>query len=576
MKKLILLIISGCLTCSLAAQKAPKWMDKSRKALLTVTTFDRDDRKIQSTNGFYVSENGEALSAYLPFKGAAKATVTDTEGNTYPVVSILGADDLYDVIRFKVAFSGKKTPFLPLASEPLSVGTPVFLLPYTTEKEIPFKQGQLAEVSKLKDTHSYYKLSFPLEEGQDNAPLLLANGQVFALAQPDASGKKESSYGVSASYVNALALTSSDAFNTVYTRIGIRKAWPAEIEQASVALFLLAGSQDAATYLESLNDFVATFPQAADGYLSRASHYAGKRTELASASGATPDSYLSLALADIQKAGQLSPNKGEPFYNQAKLIYNVQLSDTSVTDKNWTIDAALNAIQQALLSEDLPVYRELQAEILFYKKDFPAAFEAYTKVNETALASAGSYYMAAKSLENIPGAQISDIIALLDSSLAKMGNPLPKEAAPYVLERVEYKTQLALYKEAIEDYDLYYYLVDGRVSDTFYFYREQARFRAGDNEGALQDIQTAIEMNKQVPDYYAEEASIRVRMQQYDEALGSIEKALSLAPDFAACYRIRGVCLVRQEKKAEACEAFTKARELGDPIVARLIKEHCP
>jgi tetratricopeptide (TPR) repeat protein len=197
------------------------------------------------------------------------------------------------------------------------------------------------------------------------------------------------------------------------------------------------------------------------------------------------------------------------------------------------------------------------------------------KVNESPSASADSYYLAAKSLENIPGAQISDIIVLLDSAIVKMGNPLPRDAAPYVLERVEYKMQLALYPKAIEDYNLYYSLVDGKVNDSFYFYREQAKSRVGDNEGALQDIREAIALNSQNPDYYAEKAAIHVRMQNYDEALADVQEALDLAPDFAACYRIRGICLVRREKKAEACEAFDKARELGDPLVARLIREHC-
>ena len=36
-----------------------------------------------------------------------------------------------------------------------------------------------------------------------------------------------------------------------------------------------------------------------------------------------------------------------------------------------------------------------------------------------------------------------------------------------------------------------------------------------------------------------------------------------------------GICYVRQGKKAEACEAFNKAKELGDPVVDKLIKEHC-
>ena len=75
--------------------------------------------------------------------------------------------------------------------------------------------------------------------------------------------------------------------------------------------------------------------------------------------------------------------------------------------------------------------------------------------------------------------------------------------------------------------------------------------------------------------HYAEEASIYVRQQKYEDALKSIERAIAIAPDFGACYRLRGVCCVRLKKKTEACEAFNKAKELGDPLAGKLIKEHC-
>jgi tetratricopeptide (TPR) repeat protein len=573
MKKLIYCIALSCLTWSIAAQKAPKWMDKSRKAILRVTTFDKNDRPIGSTGGFFVSETGEALSAYSLFNGAARATVADMDGNAYPVAAIIGADDLYDVIRFKVTVP-KKVPFLALAADPVAAEAEVFMIPYGGAKESAFKQGAVTEVSKLKDSYNYYKTSIPIEKEETNLPLLLASGQAFALAQEDASGKKDCSYGVSAAYANGLMLTAADIFNTVYTRIGIRKIWPADAEQAAVALFLQANIQDAPTYLETLHDFIATFPNAADGYIGRASHYATRRAEL------SPDAngrqaLLDLAYADMQQALRITAKKGDAYYTQAKLIYSIAVSDTTLGDSRWTIPSALLAISNAIREEDLPAYREMEGNIYFSLNEFTSAYESYMKVNQSTAASADSYYMAAKALENIPGVQIGDIILLLDSALAKMGDPLPKDAAPYVLERVDHKMQLSLYAEAVKDYDLYYTLVDGKVNDSFYFYREQAKSRAGDNEGALQDIREAIALHPQAPDYYAEEASILVRMQRYDEALGSIDKALALAADFAACYRIRGVCLVRLERKPEACEAFARAAELGDPLVGRLIREHC-
>ncbi|MDR1200354.1 MAG: serine protease [Tannerellaceae bacterium] len=572
MRRISLFIIC-CLSLPAVAQKAPKWIEKSKKAVITINTFDRNDRKLHTTNGFFISDGGEALSGYSAFKGADKATVTDPDGSTYPVVAIIGADDLYDVIRFKVAVN-KKVTFLPLASEPLSINTPAYLLPFAPGKDTPFKEGTISEVSKLKDPYGYYQLTIPFEDGQDNTPLLLASGQVFGLMQQDASGKKEQSYAVSTGYVKSLNVTSTDAFNSVYTNIGIRKAWPADIEQASVSLFLLAASQDAKTYLETLTDFIATFPNAEDGYLTRASHYATNRKTLA----ATPSeeaNYLNLALSDIQTAARYSKSKGDVHYNQAKLIYNIAINDTTITDNNWTVQAAMAALTKAIEAEDLPVYRQLEGDIYFYLGEFPSAYASYMKVNESNLASSDSYYFTAKALENIPGTQISNIITLLDSAISKMGSPTPPRAAPYILERIDRKIQLSFYDEALADFDLYYTLVNGQVNENFYFFREQAKFQKGDIEGALEDIKQAILQNDQSPDYYAEEAAIYVRLQQYNEALESIRKALELAPDFGACYRLKGICYTRLNNKTEACEAFYQAEKLNDPLAKRLIREHC-
>ena len=138
-------------------------------------------------------------------------------------------------------------------------------MPYSTGKITKFGEGPVSEVSKLKEPFSYYKLSMALESGQVNAPVLTADGEVFGLAQEDASGKKEDSYAVSAGYANSLTIQSADAFNSTYSRIGIRKAWPSDVSQAQVSLYLMASSQDQRRYLATLNDFIATFPDSPDG-----------------------------------------------------------------------------------------------------------------------------------------------------------------------------------------------------------------------------------------------------------------------------------------------------------------------
>ena len=711
MKRILHLILISCLCLSAAAQKnAPKWMNKAKRAVFTITTYGKDGNKLATSTGFFISETGEAVSAYNIFKGAEKATITDFEGKTFLIKNILGADELYDAVKFQVEVP-KKAVFLPIAAEPVANGTNAYLLLYSTGKNATFKSGVITEVSKLKDPYKYYKMAVALEENELNAPLLTPEGEVFGLAQADAGGKKDICYGLSAGYAGSLSIGSADYLSSAYRNINIPKGWPKELDQATVALYLISGTQDAKARLETVNDFITTFPDAPDGYLNRSDLYAYNRAELANSMAeqatylqkalddiktaskcsdkkgdfwynqakliygvASADStltdpawtieaamealdkaieednlpayhqlradilfnkgefqqafdeymivnnsdvasassyylaakakervtgfnigdvidlynraelansmaeqatYLQKALDDIKTASKCSDKKGDFWYNQAKLIYGVASADSTLTDPAWTIEAAMEALDKAIEEDNLPAYHQLRADILFNKGEFQQAFDEYMIVNNSDVASASSYYLAAKAKERVTGFNIGDVIDLLDKAIEKCGTNMNAEAAAYVLERINWRLRLAQYTEAIADYDLYYTLIGGQVLPNFFFLREQAKFRAGDLEGALKDIQAAIQGSPSTPDYYAEEASIYVRQQKYEDALKSIERAIAIAPDFGACYRLRGVCYVRLKKKTEACEAFNKAKELGDPLAGKLIKEHC-
>ncbi|MCC8154241.1 MAG: serine protease [Tannerellaceae bacterium] len=559
-----------CISVWASAQKnAPKWMDKARRAVVKVTTYDKDNRQLASGYGFFVSESGEVLSGYSLFKDATRAVVTDFEGKEYPVTHIVGADDMYDVIKFKTAVP-RKPVILAVAQDPIAEESTVYLVNYSTRKEAQFKQGKITEVSKLKEIYSYYQVDIPLPADEVNLPLVNASGEVFGLAQEDASGKNKVSYAVSAAYTNSLQHSSVDAFNAVYRNIGIRKSWSDNVEDASVALFLLGGQQSAPDFLESVNDFISNFPNAADGYQNRANLYLFKRAELTD-NITEQQRYLDLAKQDIEKVISISPNKDQEYYEQAKLIYSAAIEEIDSPD--WTLDKALEAVQKAIAINEQPLYRQLEGDIYMYKGEYENAYTSYMAVNNSELATANSYFWASKALENVTGANIGEMLELLNKAVELSGTG--PEAGPYILERIDKRLMLSQFDEAVEDYDTYYFVMNGKVNDTFYYLRHQAKFRKGDLEGALADIKEAIKIDPEVPDYYAEEASVYTRLQDYEQALSSVQKALDMASDFAACYRIQGVCYLRMEKKNEACESFAKAKELGDPLADKLIRDNC-
>ncbi|MDR1722399.1 MAG: serine protease [Tannerella sp.] len=546
-------------------KKPPKWVDNATKAIFKVEASSKEGL-VKTGNGFFVGEDGEGVSAYDLFRGAEKAVVITASGERFNVTQILGADDMYGVARFKVAVP-KKTSFLTVAKIAPTVNSIVYLLPSSEEKGLA--SGTISEISKVKGVDGYYKIDMPLPVSQEAFPLLNEKGEVFALTQADASGKGKT-YGISVDYIRSLRVSAMDLLKRTYSEIGIRKAWTSNAEDSRISLLLAASQQDAKTYLETLNDFIATFPDDFEGYISRAEHYAYHRRELA-ADEASQLAFLDLAMADLDKAETVNKDKSAAHYEKAKLIYGIATSDTTLQYKDWNIATAETELMKALAEKDDPIYHLLEGDIAFYENDFEKAYQAFSIVNKSSAASGASFYLAAKSCRQLPGFNLMEIIALMDSAINR--SPAD-EAASYLLERVELNLQMGLYKDAVRDYDRYYLLVNGNVNDGFYYYREQAKFRAEDFEGALHDINSAIIANDKNAIYYAEKAAVCLRLKDYTQAQASAEDAIKLQSDFASAYRILGISLLRQEKK-EACVQFTKAKEFGDTVVDKLINENC-
>ncbi|MBR6493690.1 MAG: hypothetical protein IKT22_00230, partial [Prevotella sp.] len=75
---------------------------KAGKSVFTLTTFKADGTILASTNGVFIGSQGDAVSAWTPFVGAKTAVCIDADGRKHAVEAIYGANELYDVCRFRV------------------------------------------------------------------------------------------------------------------------------------------------------------------------------------------------------------------------------------------------------------------------------------------------------------------------------------------------------------------------------------------------------------------------------------------------------------------------------------------
>ena len=566
MKKILILPLLLFFLVQGSMAQTPKWVEKAKRAVFSIVTYDKNDKMLNTGNGFFVSEDGLALSDYTLFKGAERAVVITSEGKQMPVSLILGANDMYDVIKFRVAITEKKVPALIVAKTAPVTGADAWMLPYSTQKSIACVTGKVKEVSKVAGEYHYYTLSMQMKDKMVSCPLMTVDGQVFGLAQKS-SGQDTATicYAIDANFAMSQNISALSYGDMSLKGIGIKKALPDTEEQALVFLYMASSQLSPQKHMETLNDFIAQYPASADGYLRRASQHLFMSRE---------DASMDKVAADMDKALEVAAKKDDVYYNRAKIIYNYALGKPEKVYKDWSLDKALDEVRKAIAIDELPVYVQLEGDIQFAKQDYPSAFTSYDKVNKTILASPATFFSAAKTKE-LMQAPAEEVLALMDSCVARFTQPYTEEAAPYLLERAQARMNADQARNAMLDYDAYYNAVNGKVNDMFYYYREQAALKAKQYQRALDDMAKAIELNPEDLTYRAELAVVNLRVGRYEEALNVLKAALEKDPKYAEAYRLMGIAQLQMKKDKEACASFAKAKELGDPNVDALIEKHC-
>ena len=183
MKKILILPLALFFLVQGSMAQTPKWVEKAKRAVFSVVTYDKNDKMLNTGNGFFVSEDGLALSDFSLFKGAERAVVVTADGKQMPVSRILGANDMYDVIKFRVGITEKKVPALVVATAAPAVGSDAWMLPYSTQKSIACVSGKVKEVSKVAGEYHYYTLSMQMKDKMVSCPVMNEEGQVFGIAQ---------------------------------------------------------------------------------------------------------------------------------------------------------------------------------------------------------------------------------------------------------------------------------------------------------------------------------------------------------------------------------------------------------
>ena len=535
----------------------PSWAKKATNAVFTLKTFNADGSLLGSSNGFFIGEQGQAISSFSPFKNAQRAVIIDAQGKEIEVECLMGYNDMYDVAKFQV--SAKKTQALSIAQSPANSGSSLWLIPYSVKKVPNFINGTVNNAEKFGEGYSYYTLNITANDQQVGSPLLNEQGEVIGILQPSANDKQNTGYAVSALFANNLRLTGLSMNDPVLRSVKITKALPDDQNEATLALYVSASSMDAAEYNRLIDRFIEKFPKATDGYVYRA------RQEMNSGNFQSADDDMKLAL-------KVADAKDDAHYQYAQLIFQKNVFQADKPFATWTLDLALQESKAAYAINPQPIYRQQQAQILYAQEQYDAAYELYIELAKNDMMKAESYYSAAQCKLRKDDKEAA--LALLDSAINTFTKPYIKTAAPYLLARAQVLYEAKKYRPAVNDYNDYETLMAAQVNANFYFLREQAEFAGHLYQQALNDIRRAVEMAPDELVYRAEKANVELRVGMIDEAIESAKGCVSIAPGESDGYLLLGLAQCVKGLKTEGLKNLEKAKELGNSQAQSLIDKY--
>jgi len=545
------LAIMTMVSMQLAAQSGA--VKNVAKSVFALTTFKSDGSILATSHGIFVSDDGTAVSDWAPFVGAEKAVVIDASGKKMDVTEIVDANEIYDLVKFHV---GDKTKAATLSTTPQSAGSAIYLVDYAVKKS-NIITGKVTKAETFMDNYNYYVVDMEIPENVVGCPLVNNSGQVIGLLQTTRSGEL---HAADVRYAVDFKVNGLNANSQVLRQCSLPVALPDNKDDAQLALLLSAQGNDQKRYEQTIENYIRKFPQETEGYATRAQVNVNKGD-------------FDAASKDMEKAIQLADNKADAHFRYANLMYQKEIYLSDQPYPAWSLDRALEESRKAESITSLPIYRHQQAQILYTKGSYQEALDLFMGLTSTDLRNPELFYEAAQCKTQL-GADKGEILALLDSAVVNCPKPYTSTAAPFILSRAVALDEAGQYRKAVADYNTYDTLTYGKSSAEFYYQREQCEVKARMFKQALDDIDHAIYLSPQDITYYAEKASLQLRLNQNDEAIATSDRCLLLDDKYSTAYVIKGVATIQKGNKKAGLALLNTAKEMGNEQAEALIDKY--
>jgi len=116
----------------------------------------------------------------------------------------------------------------------------------------------------------------------------------------------------------------------------------------------------------------------------------------------------------------------------------------------------------------------------------------------------------------------------------------------------------------------------GQKREKSYYEKALAKIEAEDYEGAIADLDKAIEADSSDFDAFFKRGYVKALLLNHADALPDFTRAIQLHPDEPQYYSERGIAKLHLQDNTGACEDLKKAASMGFEPAKELAYEYCP
>lgn len=166
----------------IAKDSIPEIIKKIEPSIIVVLTYDREGKVLGQGSGFFINENGEAITSRHVLEGAVRAEIKTIDGKIYPVTKIIAEDQDGDVIKLEAIIPKNRLRFLEICSVLPEVGEQIVVIGNPLGLEQTVSDGIVSAVREIPIFGKIIQISAPISPGSSGSPVVNLKGEVIGVA----------------------------------------------------------------------------------------------------------------------------------------------------------------------------------------------------------------------------------------------------------------------------------------------------------------------------------------------------------------------------------------------------------